>query len=97
MCQQWIGRLLKWSWQNQPVRIIKTIVSFPIITNTYTRVKSLSQSCKHKYEDWLGTRGVSHLKVEELAKKDDITKPINKEEAIKFLRLMKHGEYNTVD
>jgi hypothetical protein len=31
--------------------------------------------------------------IEELTKNDEVTKPINKKEVIRFLKLMKHNEY----
>lgn len=35
--------------------------------------------------------------IEELTKNDEFTKPINKKEVIRFLKLMKHNEYNVVE
>jgi len=35
--------------------------------------------------------------VEELTRNDEVTKPINKKEVIRFLKLMKHNEYNVME
>jgi len=35
--------------------------------------------------------------IEELTRNDEVTKPINEKEVIRFLKLMKHNEYNVME